>query len=95
MSITNTNDITYSYKPYRQGQCNYIEPYPLTAMVRCEHDHGPDDQYCPEHKALMGQRGTRQRTRHKDIARANHIWDLESEFNEIVLELELEGEIEL
>ena len=84
------NDITYSYKPYRQGQCNYIEPYPLTSMIRCEHDHAEGDQYCLEHSAKMGQRGTALRRRHKDIQRANSIWDLESVFNEIVLELELE-----
>ena len=89
------NDITYSYKPYRAGQCNYIEPYPLTTMIRCELDHAAGDQYCLEHSAKMGQRGTRLRKRHKDIERANHIWDLTSEFNEVVAELEREGELSL
>jgi hypothetical protein len=79
-----------TYTPYRAGQCNYIEPYPLTSLVRCSHDHALDDQYCAEHSAKMGQRGTALRKRHKDIQRANSIWDLESVFNEIVLELELE-----
>jgi hypothetical protein len=84
-----------TYRAYRQGQCNYIEPYPLTTMIRCEHDHAEGDQYCAEHSAKMGQRGTRLRTRHKDIQRANHVWDLTSEFNEVVAELEREGELSL
>ena len=64
-------------------------------MIRCELDHAAGDQYCLEHSAKMGQRGTRLRKRHKDIERANHIWDLTSEFNEVVAELEREGELSL
>jgi len=79
-----------TYQAYRPGQCNYIEPYPLTSMTRCEQDHAAGDQYCAEHRSKMGQRGTSLRRRHKDIARANHIWDLESEFNTALEEIEAE-----
>ena len=79
-----------TYQAPRPGQCLYIEPYPLTSMTRCEHDHAAGDQYCAAHRSKMGQRGTSLRKRHKDIARANHIWDLESEFNTVLEEIEAE-----
>jgi hypothetical protein len=54
-----------------------------------------DTAYCEEHYPIVYQVGTANRRRHKDIKRATYIQDISSLFNDIVVELELEGEIEL
>ena len=43
----------------------------------------------------MYQKGTALRKRKKDIERAEAVWDIASMFNDVVAELESEGEIEL
>jgi hypothetical protein len=40
----------------------------------------------------MYQKGSALRKRHKDIRRAEAVWDIESLFHEAVAELEAEGE---
>lgn len=47
--------------------------------------------YCSTHYPLIYAEGTALRKRHKDIRRAQAVWDLESAFNEAVAELEAEG----
>lgn len=47
--------------------------------------------YCEQHYALMYQKGSALRKRHKDQRRANSIRELVSDFNAVVEELELEG----
>jgi hypothetical protein len=51
--------------------------------------------YCAEHVEQMYQKGTALRKRKKDIKRAEAVWDIASMFNDVVAELESEGEIEL
>jgi hypothetical protein len=51
----------------------------------------PGKLYCTEHNSIMYQQGSALRKRHKDIKRASAVWDLESEFNTAVKELEEEG----
>jgi len=50
-----------------------------------------DTLYCEEHYALMYQKGSALRKRHKDQRRANAVRLIESLFNEAVAELESEG----
>ena len=83
------------WTPYRTGQCEWIEPYPLTSMERCQHDHAEGLPYCSEHQARTRQTGTALRRRHKDIERAAVQQDIGSLFNDVVAELEAEGELEL
>ena len=47
--------------------------------------------YCNEHYPIVYKEGSGQRKRHKDIRSAAYVWDMESMFNEIVLELEAEN----
>jgi hypothetical protein len=47
--------------------------------------------YCDQHWALVYKAGSSLRTRHRDIRRANSVWDIESEFNQAVEELQAEG----
>jgi hypothetical protein len=49
--------------------------------------------YCAEHYPVVYSVGSGLRKRHKDIARANSVWTLESLFHEVVAELEAEGEL--
>jgi hypothetical protein len=77
------------------NRCEWIEPYPLESMVRCEHTQEQGYQYCEAHLERMGQKGTAYRKRTKDIARAARVQELGSLFNDVVAELEDAGEIEL
>jgi len=52
----------------------------------------PGTLYCTEHYPQMYQKGSALRKRHKDIRRAEAVWDIESLFHEAVAELEAEGE---
>jgi hypothetical protein len=49
--------------------------------------------YCEQHYPIVYSVGSGLRKRHKDIARANSFWTLESLFHEVVAELEAEGEL--
>ena len=51
--------------------------------------------YCDLHYPVVYSVGSGLRKRHKDIARANSVWTLESLFHEAVAELEAEGELVL
>lgn len=46
--------------------------------------------YCEDHYPVVYKVGSGLRKRHADIRRAAYAWDLASEFNELVLELEAE-----
>lgn len=83
--------MTQPYTLYQPNQCEYIEPYPLESMIRCGHTQILGCLYCEEHLEKMGQKGTALRKRHKDIKRANIAWTLESDFHDVVAELEAEG----
>jgi len=80
-----------TYTPHQPGQCEWIEPYPLESLIRCSHPHSQGSTYCEEHALKMGPNGTALRRRHKDIRRANAVWTLESDFHDVVAELEAEG----
>ena len=51
--------------------------------------------YCDTHYPIVYQEGTAQRKRHKDIRSAAYVQDIGSLFNDLVVELEQEGEIDL
>ena len=51
--------------------------------------------YCAEHYALMYVKGSALRKRHADLRRATAQQELGSLFNDVVAELEAEGELEL
>ena len=70
--------------------CTYIGPH----MQGCTHTTLEGKSYCEQHYPLVYQVGSGLRSRHKDMRHAASVWDLESMFNEIVLELEQEGEYE-
>ena len=44
--------------------------------------------YCVAHYPVVYKEGTGVRKRHKDLRNAAYVWDMTSEFNSIVLELE-------
>jgi hypothetical protein len=54
-----------------------------------------DTAYCEEHYPVVYQEGTAQRKRHKDIRSAVYVQDISSLFNDLIVELEQEGEIDL
>lgn len=56
----------------------------------CSHDQVPGRSYCTEHLWRVYQKGTAV-TRRKDKRTAQAVWDIESEFNAAVEELEQEG----
>ena len=51
----------------------------------------PGKLYCVEHYAVMYQKGSALRKRHKDVRKANAIRQLMSDFDAAVAELEAEG----
>ena len=83
------------FTPYQQSQCEWIEPYPLESTQRCGETQLEGCLYCEEHMMLMGQKGTALRRRHKDIRVAQTVQSIDSLFNDVVAELEAEGELEL
>lgn len=91
------NESADKYILQRLG-CQYLGPDydPRTSRQSpapycgCKDLHN-DTLYCKTHYSIMYQEGTANRKRHKDIRTANQVWDLESMFNEAVLELEKEA----
>ena len=73
--------------------CTYIGPDadPQRLHSTCSQPSVEGRSYCIEHMAIVYQKGTANRKRKKDIKRAAMIWDIESEFNTAVEELEAEG----
>ena len=69
------------------GQEQDYAPYTLSCP--CSPVQGRS--YCPEHLARVYQLGTALRKRRKDIRRANAVWDIESDLNSVLEELESEG----
>ena len=53
----------------------------------------PLRSYCDLHVDIVYQKGTALGRRKKDAQRARAVWDVESEFNAALEELELEGEV--
>jgi hypothetical protein len=68
--------------------CSYLG----SAAHACgSHTLVPGTLYCEEHYAVMYQKGTAYRKRHKDMRRAEALRQLVSDFNQAVEELEAEG----
>lgn len=63
-----------------------------SVVCGCDDLH-ENTSYCAEHYAIVYQVGTGRATRHKDIRRANQIWDLQSELNAAIEELMAEGKL--
>lgn len=57
----------------------------------CSHTAVNGRSYCEEHLWKVYQKGSNLGKRKKDTRVANTVWDLESEFNRAVEELESEG----
>ena len=74
-------------------QCQYIgtEQQGPSYRMLCLCPTVEHRSYCEEHLALVYQAGTARARRRKDIRVANSVWDIESEFNAAVEELESEG----
>jgi hypothetical protein len=69
------------------NECTYLG----TRLQPCGCTTLAGKSYCAEHYALVYQVGTARARRKKDIRVANTVWDIESEFNAAVEELEQEG----
>ena len=69
------------------SECQYLG----ASTTACGHPTLPGKSYCAEHYAVVYQAGTARAKRKKDIRVANTVWDIESEFNAAVEELEQEG----
>ena len=74
-------DTTYDARTSR------ISPAPYCG---CK-DMREGSSYCNAHYPIVYKEGSGQRKRHKDIRSAAYVWDMESMFNEVVLELESEN----
>ena len=68
-------------------ECTYLG----TALKPCGCATLPGKSYCAEHYGLVYQLGTARARRKKDERVAATVWDIESEFNAAVQELENEG----
>jgi len=68
-------------------ECQYLG----TALKPCGCATLAGKSYCAEHYGLVYQLGTARARRKKDERVAATIWDIESEFNAAVEELEQEG----
>lgn len=73
--------------PDYDSRTSRVSPAPYCGCKTLYKDSG----YCEQHYPIVYQEGTANRLRHKDIARANTVWTLESLFHEVVAELEAEG----
>ena len=79
--------------------CTYLAPdydsrthdYSLTPTPYCGCSVVEDELYCEAHYPVVYQVGTANRKRHKDIRTADTVWTLESDFHDVVAELESEG----
>lgn len=72
-------------------QCQYIGS-DKTRVGSCKdtvlHNHS---SYCLHHYTQVYQGGTARRVRHKDIRTANSVWDLQSELDQAIKQLDEEG----
>ena len=73
--------------------CTYIGPDadPQRMQSTCSKPSVDGRSYCEEHMAIVYQKGTARRKRHKEIRVVDDIRLWESLFNEAVAELEAEG----
>ena len=71
-------------------KCQYLGNFKETC---CSNPTVENRSYCEDHVWLIYQKGTNLGKRKKDIRRANAVWDLVSEFNAALAELEAEGEL--
>lgn len=72
------------------NKCTYIGLH----NEGCEHTSIEGRSYCDRHYPIVYRAGSGLRRRHKDIRTAASVCDMASMFNDIVLELEQEGEYE-
>lgn len=72
--------------------CQWIGDNPRMRPV-CECIAVKGRSYCEDHLFRVYQKGTNLGKRKKDMRIADAVWDIESEFNTAVAELEAEGEI--
>lgn len=84
------NACTYLAQDY-DARTSRVSPAPYCG---CKQMY-KDTAYCEEHYPIVYQAGTAQRRRHKDIRVAARVQDIGSLFNDVVAELESEGEIDL
>ena len=72
-------------------RCQYIGS-DLTRVGGCRatllHNHS---SYCLSHYVTVYRVGTGRRVRHRDIRIANAVWDLQSELDQAIKELDAEG----
>ena len=85
-----------THNPNTITECQYIGDTSTTGYVRlqptCCRPTVAGRAYCEEHLWRVYQKGTAVHRR-KDKKRANAVWDLESELNAALEELEEEGEV--
>ena len=79
----NKQGCTYLAPDY-DARTSRISPAPYCG---CK-DIREGSSFCNAHYPIVYKEGSANRKRGADIRRANTLWDLESEFNSIVLELE-------
>ena len=73
--------------------CQYIGPEQRDAPYTycgCTQLH-KDSVYCELHYPRVYEAGSGLRRRHKDARRAAAVWDIESDMNAVIAELEAEG----
>ena len=83
---TTSQGCTYLDTAY-DARTSRISPAPYCGCT----DVREGSSFCNAHYPIVYKEGSANRKRHADIRRANTLWDLASEFNSIVLELEAEG----
>ena len=83
------NACTYLAPDY-DARTSRISPAPYCGCPTTDHS-----SYCDAHYPLVYNVGTANRRRHKDIRSAAAIQDIGSLFNDVVAELEDEGELDL
>jgi hypothetical protein len=88
--MNTTQACTYLAVDY-DARTSRISPAPYCG---CK-DMRKDSAYCEAHYPIVYQEGTAQRRRHKDIRSAARVQDIGSLFNDVVVELEREGELDL
>jgi len=71
--------------------CTYIGPNPQGHLPTCTKPTVEARSYCAEHMAIVYQKGTARRKRHKEIRQVEDIRQWESLINEAVEQLESEG----
>jgi hypothetical protein len=81
-------ECTYLAPDY-DARTSRISPAPYCGCT----DMHEESSYCLTHYPIVYKEGSGQRKRHKDLRNAAYVWDMESMFNEVVLELEAEAEL--